>query len=778
MPPSPTRTDRIRALPPTVFDEMFSDDDYEQTHALAERYKLNKEQEEALANTLSDVFLKDVALEKLPAAFSERLKISEDAAKKIAVDIAGWRLLHLKDYFGDVTGAIINWGGNPTNFLSVRAFDENAAGVLAEEIAKKLNLSFSQEAMQKLAAMVGSRVRGIRDDSEFKEALARPREKGGIAADAETAQKILDEVLGFLKTEKEKPVPSRGPAGSFAGEQSGAMGGGTGPPLPQPPAEATTPEALRDWVIAESGLLAPSRGPAGTSAGEQPGAVGGGTGKLEGPLAKRFAEILESRLDGSRDAATLKEVLMRGAKVGGLGLDSLAADKVVQLAEAAAARAVREIDRVRETPTEVRKSESQKEVLAPKAPSPAPPLLAASHEAMVGAMKPAIEVRSQKSGFSASWRTPAPRSNDILRAERSEVEKLASQQVSYSSSGAQRSREVSESASQKDVTTSKIAEEADELEIATETQVLPAKVPMDAAGISAKLQDAIIAVLRLSGLTFPNLDIQKRFENTVSARLRDLRDATETTEMLTKAVTEGGVGLSSEQMKAILPILEEHVRALHAELQTEKKRELEEWKMQEAAKSIEKQQVKDSAEEASRDALLARITAKSKKARQTFAAQKQAPSPAVSAAAQAPRVPEEMTKVKRAAPPILPPQPVMRPKMQDVRFTPKLVGPVEELRGITLTDFRRLSKDPKEAAVKIRDKVDLLGQESYTQRIVAVTAWQEGEVYRLYLEVLRESLAAGKPPKEVIAGRGAAGKPTLTEPEFAAIMELSRTLRL
>ena len=116
--------------------------------------------------------------------------------------------------------------------------------------------------------------------------------------------------------------------------------------------------------------------------------------------------------------------------------------------------------------------------------------------------------------------------------------------------------------------------------------------------------------------------------------------------------------------------------------------------------------------------------------------------------------------------------------MQDVRFTPKLVGPVEELRATTLTDFRRLSKDPKEAALKIRDKVDLIGQESYTQRIAAVTAWQESEVYRLYLEVLRESLGGGKPPKEVIAGRNAAGKPTLTDAEFAAIMELSRTLRL
>src|SRR5690606_26031994 len=112
-----------------------------------------------------------------------------------------------------------------------------------------------------------------------------------------------------------------------------------------------------------------------------------------------------------------------------------------------------------------------------------------------------------------------------------------------------------------------------------------------------------------------------------------------------------------------------------------------------------------------------------------------------------------------------------RPLVSDVSYAPKLIGPVEELRSLTLKDFRRLSKEPKEAALKIKDKIDLLEEQSFTLKTQGVEAWQGSEVNRLYLDVLRRSLE-GRPVGEVIADMTASGGPAITQAEFEAVMDL------
>ena len=72
--------------------------------------------------------------------------------------------------------------------------------------------------------------------------------------------------------------------------------------------------------------------------------------------------------------------------------------------------------------------------------------------------------------------------------------------------------------------------------------------------------------------------------------------------------------------------------------------------------------------------------------------------------------------------------------MTDVQAVPKLTGPVDELRQLTIDDFRRLSKDPREATLKIKDKIDLLEDMGYEQKTQGVKAFLESGVNRLYLE--------------------------------------------
>jgi hypothetical protein len=124
-----------------------------------------------------------------------------------------------------------------------------------------------------------------------------------------------------------------------------------------------------------------------------------------------------------------------------------------------------------------------------------------------------------------------------------------------------------------------------------------------------------------------------------------------------------------------------------------------------------------------------------------------------------------------------PETPSKRPRIEDVKVRPRLVGPVEEIKEMTLVDFRQLARDPREAMRKILDKLNLLEKESFAKRIAGIRAWQQSAVNKIYLEIVRQIVSEGKSFSEIIQQRTAEGKPVLEEEEFKAIMELNRVLR-
>ncbi len=119
----------------------------------------------------------------------------------------------------------------------------------------------------------------------------------------------------------------------------------------------------------------------------------------------------------------------------------------------------------------------------------------------------------------------------------------------------------------------------------------------------------------------------------------------------------------------------------------------------------------------------------------------------------------------------------LKPKMQDIaRTSPKLVGPAEELHNMTLATFRRLSSDPEEAATKIMEKIDTLGQESFEKRSAGIKAWQQSPLQRAYVSLVGESFRSGKPVTEIAEQKRTGGEDTLLPPEVAAIISLNSKL--
>jgi hypothetical protein len=292
-------------------------------------------------------------------------------------------------------------------------------------------------------------------------------------------------------------------------------------------------------------------------------------------------------------------------------------------------------------------------------------------------------------------------------------------------------------------------------------------------------------------LVFPTGELKTRFEHIIDARLRDVRDGFETQQKLEAPVEQGGVGLSGVQLANVMERVEKmdemHHRALAMQL-GEKKVAAMAAKASRAATqaAVQKQEEQVMAKR------YAEITGVAPK--ETVAPPTERTTAAMPAHEEVQRREQmiDTAKVKAAieaakpskpsvtpvmSEPTIPTTAAGRPKVEDVRFERKLVGPIEELKLLTLADFRRLSKDPKQAVLKIRDKVDLVKQEGYDRLIAAVKAWRASPLFQLYVALSREAVQVGKSPTEILALKRAAGEEVPTDEELRAIVKLNGSLR-
>ena len=116
-------------------------------------------------------------------------------------------------------------------------------------------------------------------------------------------------------------------------------------------------------------------------------------------------------------------------------------------------------------------------------------------------------------------------------------------------------------------------------------------------------------------------------------------------------------------------------------------------------------------------------------------------------------------------------------RIEDVKFVPKVMGPIDEIKYLDLTAFRRLGGDPFKTAEKIKSKLALLEEESYGKRLEGIKAWRLSPIFKLYLALGGLSISANKPIDVIIEERKLAGGEYLTSDEFKAIMDLNKNLR-
>jgi len=118
-----------------------------------------------------------------------------------------------------------------------------------------------------------------------------------------------------------------------------------------------------------------------------------------------------------------------------------------------------------------------------------------------------------------------------------------------------------------------------------------------------------------------------------------------------------------------------------------------------------------------------------------------------------------------------------RPRLEDVKTISRVMGPIEELKYLNLTNFRRLGKNGAASAAKILEKLKLLEDERYSKKLEGINAWRQSPTNKIYLIIGQASISQNKPIDVIIKERQANGLETLSTEEFEAVLGLNRQLR-
>lgn len=116
-------------------------------------------------------------------------------------------------------------------------------------------------------------------------------------------------------------------------------------------------------------------------------------------------------------------------------------------------------------------------------------------------------------------------------------------------------------------------------------------------------------------------------------------------------------------------------------------------------------------------------------------------------------------------------------RMDDVRFTPKTLTPIDELANLNLKRFRYLGHTPEERAQKIKDKLDLLAEYGYSKRLQGLSAWRQSPLNRLYLQIGQSSIQNCQSAEQILSEQAKQDTESLTFNEFVAIMNLNKQIR-
>ncbi|MFA5069840.1 MAG: hypothetical protein WC528_01010 [Patescibacteria group bacterium] len=304
-------------------------------------------------------------------------------------------------------------------------------------------------------------------------------------------------------------------------------------------------------------------------------------------------------------------------------------------------------------------------------------------------------------------------------------------------------------------------EPEDEAEIKNHTDNLSQYGPSQ----NYNVEEIISKIAARYKLTFSEEIFSKRFISIITARLKEFRNRADTLDLLTRSVKIGGLEYPPELAEQILEDLDKEIPRLQQVKPPQKSKP---------------ENIPVTPQEALKKSLIQANVFRSPTP-EVVPPKKVPVNPVpLESVPPKPPIPElEPERKEVVSRPMMhrPPASSAKPRMDDIKSRAKIFGPIEELKAMTVNDFRRLGTAKATAAQRVADKINLLREDSFHKFAEGLKAWRAGEVYQLYLNMGMESMEKGKSIRETIERMTNAGLPTLSEQEFNSIVDLNRKLR-
>ncbi len=290
--------------------------------------------------------------------------------------------------------------------------------------------------------------------------------------------------------------------------------------------------------------------------------------------------------------------------------------------------------------------------------------------------------------------------------------------------------------------------------------VLLAKNPLAAKQVDEALEFAQ-RVEKEAKIMFADSQLRSRFEKLLLSYIKGVRSRVQLRDTLGRDVAMGGIGLKQEEITKVVQLLDTHSSKQKQGNQNLVKQQID-------APAITFHPPKELPRRPSPE-VQQQIDSLVKGVPPISVSPRVEVKPSTAAISNQPSVAKPATKPT--------PTPQQKPRIDDVVFKPKSVGPIEELEMLSVKDFRSLAATPEASAAKVEEKIDLMEQESFVKRLEAIKAWKQSDVYQLYIDLGHESIEGAKNIEDIITSRTEQKEPTLTIEEFNAVSELNSRLR-
>ena len=293
-----------------------------------------------VSKILNKIYDAEATLNDLPKKLEIALNVTPEVAKQMALDYAGWELLPISSYVGDVDSFIRSLGGNPHDYPSERIILKDVLPQdLVAELLHEHPVNVPAHLEHRLREILESQVRGVRKDDETVTRLTRAEKIGGAELPREEAEKIVEALAAKVASVK---IVSDNEAITITDNQLPITNNIpiTNNPLPitdnQSPTtvnqQPTTnkaghgimPEDEHEVNIIREKVL-PNMVTSTVSSRDEDiksaleAVVDATNVALSVAMLERYKSIVTSRLKGVRDSAETRELIMREPSRGGMG---------------------------------------------------------------------------------------------------------------------------------------------------------------------------------------------------------------------------------------------------------------------------------------------------------------------------------------------------------------------------------------------------------------------------------------------------------------------------